>query len=575
MTQRIRVLYAILVLIGGIFSLRLFNLQVLEGETYANSALNEQLKKYEIAPDRGRIYAREGDSKVPLVLNDLQPTLYADPRYVTDPLAAAKAVAGVIGGDIEVYRREMATTDNYYVVLKKRLNAVQAREIEKLALAGIGLQDATYRTYPEGNLAAQLLGFVNDDGTGQYGVEGFLNDELAGEPGLLRAVTDVNGIPLTSDDDSIIKDSQDGTDVVLTIDRYIQRAAEQALANGVKAASAKSGSAIVIDPSSGAILAMANYPSYAPAKFSAVKDAAVYLNGVVSTPYEVGSVAKPFTMSAGLNEGKITPQSTYFDAGFVQVDDKRIENAGVSGGVSRTMTEVIQKSVNTGVVHVLKELGGADQVNQTGRNVLFDYFTKHYGFGSLTGVEQAAEAAGVLYAPDSGEGNNVKYANMTFGQGMTLTMLQTVAAYSALVNGGTYFQPYLVHSRIDRLSGDDMVSAPKALRTVVSDKTSRQIRAMMEKVVQLGGGFSAKRAGYIIGGKTGTSQKLAADGTYSDYLETGSFLGFGAGDKPAYVIMIKVDEPGIPGYAGTVAAAPIFANISNQIIDYYRLSPVR
>jgi len=459
--------------------------------------------------------------------------------------------------------------------LAKKLNAAKAQAIEELKLKGIGLQDATYRTYPEEALAAQILGFVNDEGEGQYGIEQYLDDELKGQSGLLRAVTDVRGIPLTASDDTVLKDPVDGVDVVLTIDRSIQREVEQLLASGVKNARGKSGSVVVMDPGSGAILAMANYPSYDPAKFGEVEDARRFLNGVVSTPYEVGSVIKPFTMSTGLNEDKIQLGDTYFDPGFVQVEDRKIENAGLPTQGTRTMTEIIQKSVNTGAVHVLKQIGGGD-INQDARNTLYSYFTDGFGFGQPTGVEQAAEASGNVISPSDPEGNNVRYANMTFGQGMSLTMLQVLAGYSALVNGGTYYQPYLVDSRVERISSETTVTGPKALRTgVISAETSQEIRKMMEKVIELGGGISAYRSNYLVGGKTGTSQKLAADGTYSEYLEVGSFLGYGAGDTPKYVVMVKVDEPGIGGYAGTAAAAPIFADISNFLIDYYRIAPVR
>ena len=280
-------------------------------------------------------------------------------------------------------------------------------------------------------------------------------------------------------------------------------------------------------------------------------------------------------MSAGLNEGVVTPTSTYYDAGYVQVGDRRIENAIPQAPADRSMTEVIKQSLNTGAVHVLKQLGGGE-IDLQARDKLYDYFTNHYGLGQVTGVEQPGEAAGLIFKPSDPEGNDVRYANMTFGQGMSLTMMQVAAGYCSLVNGGTYYQPYLVYSRGDRISGQQTVTEPKALRTdVVSSKTSQQIRKMMEAGVELAGTSAGYRSEYRVGGKTGTSQKLAADGTYSDYLEVGSFVGFGATNDVQYLIMTKVDEPGIYGYAGSVAARPIFANISNWLIDYYRLPPVR
>jgi cell division protein FtsI/penicillin-binding protein 2 len=573
---RIRSLYMALLLFGLLFAGRLFYLQVIRGEEYFAQALAEQQKQYTIPANRGRIYLREGDQRVPVVLNQTLKTLYADPRYVDDVDETARQVASVIGGNINEYEELLADDERFYVVLARKVTEKQAEELDKKELSGIGFQDEPHRTYPEGSLAAQVLGFVNSDGEGQYGIEQALNEQLAGTPGLLRAVTDVRGIPLTTSDNSVLNEPVNGSDVVLTIDRAIQRHAEQALERGVKAAKGKSGSVIVMDPHTGAVLAMANYPSFNPAKFSEVEDASRFMNDVVATPYEVGSVIKPFTMSTALNEGAIEVNDTYYDPGYIQVDDRRIENAGVSGGTTRTMTEVIQKSVNTGVVYALQELSGGDEVTEKGRDVLYDYFFSRFGFGQLTGVELATEAGGTIYGPDSAEGNDVRYANMTFGQGMSLTMLQVAAAYSSLVNGGTYYKPYLVHATVDSESGEETLNSPTVLRgDVISDETSDAIRTMMEQVVEQGGGYAARAPGYIIGGKTGTSQKLEADGTYSDVLETGSFLGFGASEHSEYVIMTKVDEPGVPGYAGTVAAAPIFADISNWLIDYYRVAPPR
>jgi cell division protein FtsI/penicillin-binding protein 2 len=574
--NRITILYSALLVLALVFSVRLFQLQIVDGQSYADQAVKEQLKKYEIPAERGRIYLREGERLVPLVLNQNLQTLYADPNYVTDPAATAQAIVRVVGGDVQEYEELLSLEDSSYVILRKRLSTEQSTLIDQLELEGVGLQDAIYRTYPEGPLAAQTLGFVNDDGVGQYGVEGALDIVLAGTPGLLSAVTDVNGIPLATSEDAVILDAVNGEDVVLTIDRTIQQYVEQALAAGVERSRARAGSALVLDPNSGAVLAMANYPTYEPNRFFEADDASLFLNGVVQTPYEVGSVAKPFTMAAALQENAVEVEDTYYDPGFVQVDDRRIENAGSSGGVTRTMTEVIQKSVNTGVIYALDQLSGGSGITYEGRSKLYDYFYNKYGFGQLTGIEQSAEATGSILSPDSPEGNNVRYANMTFGQGMTITMMQLAAGFAPLVNGGTYYQPYLVDSQIDPLTGQTDQTAPKILRdNIISEQTSREIQGMMEKVVELGGGISARRSGYVIGGKTGTAQKLSPDGTYSDFLETGTFIGYGAGDEPEYIIVIKIDEPDIPGYAGSVAAAPIFADISNWLIDYRRIAPVR
>ncbi len=414
---------------------------------------------------------------------------------------------------------------------------------------------------------------MNNEGTGQYGVEEFLNDDLSGTNGRFEALTDVYGIPLTTAEQNVIEAPKEGEDVTLTIDVNVQRFVEQALEDGVKRSKSESGSAIVMDPNTGAVLAMANYPTYDPNKFTEQEDFSVFLNDIVSAPYETGSGMKVLTMAAAMNEGVVSPSTTYFDPGFVQVDDRRIENAGGGGAQTRTMTNVIQRSVNTGVVFALKQLGGGE-INDQARNRLYDYFTNEYGFGRSTGVGLAGEAGGVIFAPDDDQGNNVRYANMTFGQGMTVTMMQMTAAVSAAVNGGDYYQPYIIHSSMDG-EGGESVRQPQVVREdIITPETSKNLRSMMQTVVQGGGGYTAQRTGYSIGGKTGTSQVLDEEtGEYSDDREIGSFVGFGGTTTPEYVIMTRVDEPQIPGYAGTVGAAPIFADISNFMIDYYQIPP--
>ena len=575
--RRTFILYVVIVLVGSIFTTRLFSLQVVNSGYYKTLAQTEQLKKFEIPASRGEIYLRDGTATAPLVLNQNLQTLYADPEFIEDPTETAKQLAELFDEKSSDYI-ELLTVESRYVVLKKKLTPEQAEKVAALELPGIGLQDATYRVYPEGALAAQTIGFVNGEGEGQYGIEQYLDEELSGTPGLLNAVTDIRGIPLTTNDQNALVDPDNGDDVVLTLERQVQQYVEQALMDGVKRSEAISGSAIVMDPNTGRIMAMANYPTYNPANFSNVpaNQAQRYLNRVVTDGYEAGSVLKSFTMAAALNEGVVTPDTTYYDAGKVQVDDREIENAGNSGGKERTMTEVIQNSVNTGVVFALEQLGGGS-INREARDKLYDYFINKFGLGAPTGIAQSLEAEGLIYAPGEEQGNNVRYANMTFGQGMNVSMLQLITAFNSLVNGGTYYQPYLIDQRIDSETGDIAQAEPTVLRDgVISEQVSDQLIDMMEKVVEAGGGISAKRDGYTVGGKTGTSQVLEEDGTYSEFREIGTFIGFGASeDTVEYVIMVRVDEPKIGGYAGSVAAAPIFADISNFMIDYLQLQPKR
>lgn len=573
--RRSSMLYVVVFLLSLIVVARLFYLQVIQHDYYAAAAIAEHQAKFSIPANRGQIYARDGQSTVPLVLNEVLPTVFVDPVGINDDDNAdiARKLADILGMPYEDVISKLEKDQSRYEIIKHKISYAQAKAIKEAELGGVGLSDQSYRVYPQKKLAAQILGFVNNENQGQYGIEQYLNSQLSGTPGRLSAITDVFGIPLSNNEENVIEAPKNGEDVTLTIDVNAQQFVEEALEKGVKSSGGKSGSAVVVDPNTGAVVAMANYPSYDPAKYGEVEDFERFSNGVVSAPYETGSGVKVFTMATGLQEGVVTPQSTFYDAGYVQVDDRKIENAGLlASGVNRTMQEVIQNSVNTGVVHVLKQLGGGE-INPQARQTLYSYFTDKFGLTRQTGIEQANEAGGAISEPGDTDGINVRYANMTFGQGMTVTMMQMVAGVSALVNGGDYYQPYLVHSTTE---GDKTtVHDPRLLRPdVISPEVSRDIVEMMRRVVAAGGGVIASRQGYMIGGKTGTAQVLdEKTGEYSDEREVGSFIGFGGSDKPKYVIMTKVEEPQIPGYAGTVAAAPIFAAISNWLIDYYQLPP--
>ncbi len=574
---RRKFIYLILILFGIVFTSRLFYIQVVNGEYYRTLAQAEQLRKFEIPASRGSIFLRDGSENVPLVLNEDYKIIYADPRYVEDPDKTAIELSKVLGGKAADYEQLLSLEDSVYVVLKKSVNPKVADKLEALELSGVGMQSSPKRIYPEGSLASQIVGFVNNDGEGQYGIEGYLNDELSGEDGLLRAVTDARGIPLsTSDDNSVEVPAKDGTDVVLTIDRSVQRAVEEAVKSGVERTNGVSGSAIVVDPNTGAILAMANYPSYDPSEFYKVENPEVFSNNVVSDAYEPGSVIKPFTMSAGLQSGAVNLDSTFYDTGSLEIDGWTINNAQERTWGRQNMTSVIVKSINTGIMYVLNQMGDGE-INTKARTSLYNFFTNNYRFGAKLGIAQPNENPGILYAPDEAEGNNVKYANMTFGQGFTATILQVSSSFAALVNGGDFYQPHLIYSRVDS-EGVETVNQPAIIsNNAISDKVSAEIRKMLVGVVTDGGGYYAERPGFTIGGKTGTSQLTEADGSYSTSRYTGSFVGFISGktvDKtPDFVVMTRIVEPQVGVGAGAEAAAPVFGDIIDFLINYYQITP--
>ena len=268
---RIRLWYVLLVLITIIFGIRLFYLQVIRHDYYKKAALSGQLKQYEITADRGVIEAKDGDVVAPLVLNEKRYTLFADPKFIKDARETSTRVQNVIGGNAADYEKLMKA-DTRYAVLAKKLDKTQKEALDRLDIKGVGTREAPVRTYPQGDLAAQLLGFVDDEGVGKYGLEQALQKQLNGTPGQLRAITDAQGVPLVANLDNIITKPQSGDRVLLTIDVAMQRQVEDILKSGLDRAKSKSGSAIVMDPNSGAIMAMANYPTYNPSEFYKVED---------------------------------------------------------------------------------------------------------------------------------------------------------------------------------------------------------------------------------------------------------------------------------------------------------------
>lgn len=574
--SRIRLWYACLLVLSGLCIVRLFYLQVIRHDYYQTAALTKQLKEYEIPAGRGSIEATVNGQTVPIVLNEIKYTLYADPIYVTKPEEAADAIARIIGGDADAYEEQLKTENTRYVILAKKLDRDKAKELDKLEFKGIGTREASYRTYPQGTLAAQLLGFVNDEGQGKYGLEEALDAQLKGKPGQLRAITDAQGVPLASNKDNVVIEPEAGDKLVLTVDLGMQQQAEEILKKGLEDARSNSGSILVMDIKTGAIKAMANYPTYNPSEFYKTEDASVFNNAAVSAPLEVGSIMKPLTVAAALDLGVVEQNSSYYDPGFYQIGDARVTNIEeVGGAATKSVTDIIQQSLNTGATWLLMQMGGGE-INQQARERWHDYMVNHYGFGSPTGIEQGYEAGGSIPDPNDGFGLDIQYANASFGQGMTATPLQMAAAMASVINGGTYYQPRLVHKTVKH-DGSEHVSEPKVVRdNVVSDGVGQSVREIMEFAYSknyLVYGARNPRAEFSIGTKTGTAQVPKPEGGYYDDRFNGTFLGYIGGNSPEYIIVVRVNEPKIGGYAGSRAAGPIFSRFVEGLINNGQVSP--
>ncbi len=573
--SRAKKIAIILLIILGLFVVRLFYIQIMQHDRYVAQADSEQIKKFTLRAERGEIYALDGDEPVKLVLNQTVYTVWADPTLVDDQKSVVDTLNEVAGGNVRKdFAKYLDVKESRYQVLATKVTLRQAEMIKKKRLAGIGFDATNQRVYPEGQLASQVLGFVNNDGKGVYGFEQANDDQLRGVDGTLKTVTDVRDVPLTIGDKNIKQPAKNGKNLVLTIDRNIQAHTEQALAEALQRSGAGHASAIVMDPSTGKVMAMANLPTYDPSNINAVTDVSWFNNDTISSPYEPGSDIKTLTMAVGLDKGAITPESTYINTDKIVVDDKVIGNASQGHTGTITMQTALNWSLNTGMVTVAERLGDGSRITRQSRDTIYDYFYNRMRLGKSTGIELANEQLGTVIAPTEVEGNAVRYSNMVFGQGMDATMIQVASAFCAAINGGIYRMPTVIAGNIT----DDGVFKPSAARPsypgVVKESTSATLRDMVHQAhYATYNPHDGTEATFNIGGKTGTSQTIE-NGKYVNDQTIGTYLGYGGevGKTPRYVIMVEISAKD-KSMGGGTDAKPVFNNISNWLINYLKLSP--
>ena len=551
-----------------IIAFRLFQLQVIDHQKYADMAEGEHLKQLTIPAKRGKIYALDRGVPSELVMNTTVYTVFVDPQIATNHTRIVQVIKDIAGGNVTTdIQTALDKKNSRYQVVATDLSRTQAELIKKENLSGVGFHENTKRAYLEDGLASQILGFVNHDGLGQYGIEGSLDKRLKGTDGLLQTVTDINLVPLTIGDKNISTPAQDGEDLVLTIDKTTQMYTEQALARGVDRIGADRGSVIVMDPNTSHIMAIANYPTYNVTEYQKVGDISVYSNPALTDIYDPGSVIKPFTIATGLEEGVITPSTTYYNRDFIKIDDATVYNAtrGYTGNI--TMQTALNHSLNTGTINILQRLGDGEYITREARDTIYDYFHGKFGFGRKTGIE-LDESIGQIISPEEVEGNAVRYSNMSFGQGMSLNMLQVATAFCSLINGGEYRAPTILAGQMK--NNKFVPSNLQPSRTATSPNTSDIIKQML--VDARASAFSHKdKPGYITGGKTGTSETIE-NGSYVKSTTIGSYIGFGGDSSPKYVIMVRVQGAGM-NIIGSADVEPIFADISNWMINNLNLKP--
>lgn len=572
MDKRAKALRTILFVAVAVILVRLFVIQIIEHDAWVARAEEEHIVQNTIKAKRGEIYMMDGDTPSVAVMNETVWTVVVDP-LLADEEKTEKVISEVAGDKVVAdWDKVFADKTRRYYVVARGVKQAQVDKIRDAELSGVWYSKGNARVYPEGQMASSLLGFVNAEGEGQYGVEGALNDELKGEDGVLKTVTDVNNVALSIGNDNVRVPAQDGKNVVLSIDKNVQHRLEQVLQEGIDTTAATNAAGIVMDPATGEVWAMANLPTYDAADYANIEDASVFINVPLESAYEPGSMCKSFSFAAAVDQGKITPQTTYNNAGYMVIDGWRIENAYEGQIGTITMQTGLAYSLNTSSMTALMTLGDSmTEITQKSKDVLYDYYYNRFGLGQYTGIE-LYESPGMITKPDAADAYNSRYANMSFGQGLTLTMMQVAAGFSSVVNGGEFYRPTIVAGEVTA-NGDFLYNqAPEAVRRTISTESSATMRDMLRGTRNMSRYYGVDKDGYFIGGKTGTSQGIK-NGEYTFDETVGSYVGFGGaeGELPEYVIMVKIWGEGKTLGGGD--AQTLFDKMSNYMIDYLEIKP--
>lgn len=559
----------------SIIVVRLFFIQIIQHDKWAEKAAAQQTLQNVLPAKRGEIYMMDGNEPVAVVMNATVYTVIVDPMLANRESVEEKLGSLIKDKQIAKWDDVFANRTRRYYIVAKNVERKAAEQIADLDLTGVWLQSNTKRVYPEGELASNLLGFVNAEGIGQYGIEGALNDELTGEDGLLKTIKDINNVALSIGDDNVKIAAKDGENVVLTIDRTMQHNIEKILEKKSQEIGFKNLEAIVMDPNNGEVLAMANYPGYDPANFGNVESAAAYINHVVEDPFEPASVCKTFAFAAATDLGVMTPDKTFTNFGEITIDGWPIRNAEQGANLlgTQTMQTAFNYSLNTGSTQALRWMGGSEtEITQTAREKLYEYYFNRFGLGHYTGIE-LYESPGYLVEPNADMyGLASTYANMTFGQNMQATMVQVAAAISSVVNGGKYYIPTIVAGKM--VNGEFIANEEREpVRQTISAQTSASMREMLYNTRKMWRSNGTDPVGYYVGGKTGTAQVIK-DGAYSMDETQATYVGVGGkeGELPSYVIMVRVWEEGkLAG--GQEHALPVFNDLKNYVQNYLRIQP--
>jgi len=562
-TVRKRLVFVLLAgfLIFAVIEVRLGYVQFVLGGQLTSLAKDLWSRNIPFEPKRGEIVDRNGEK---LATNVSAPSVFIIPRQVENPAETAQKLASVLN---------MPTEKAYQYVTKKemivrvhpegrKISDEKAKEIRSLNLKGVYIAEDSKRYYPFNSLLAHVLGFTGIDNQGLSGLELYYDRQLKGQKGYVKFYSDAKGKRMPNEVEEYMP-PVDGLNLKLTIDAKIQSIIERELDIAESKYNPDGIIAIAMNPNNGEILGMASRPTFDPTKYQHVDPKVYNRNLPIWSTYEPGSTFKIITLAAALEEKKVDLYREHFyDPGYVKVAGATLRCWKKGGHGDQTFLEVVQNSCNPGFV----ELG-----QRLGTSTLFEYIKK-FGFGEKTGIDLAGEGSGILF--QESQVGPVELATTAFGQGVSVTPIQQVAAVSAAINGGVLYTPNIAKEWIDPDTGD-VVSrkTPEAKRRVISEETSKQIRAALESVVAKGTGRGAFVEGYRVGGKTGTAQKAAPGGGYLTNNHIVSFIGFAPADNPQIVVYVAVDNPKGTVQFGGVVAAPIVGTIIKDSLRQLGVKP--
>ena len=546
--RRIRLLFVLLALALGGSLARAVWLQGVRAQPLSKLAATQQRQTVELPARRGTIFDRNG---VPLALGEQATTVYADPSQVRNPRAVAVAAEKALGVDAESLYPALTDRSRLFVYLRRKADPTDADAVRRRQFAGVGFYAEERRSYPQRTVGAQVLGFAGADNQGLAGLELALDPTLRGKAGRETVIRDPFGRVV-----DVLSETAErpGRDVFLTLDHRIQATAEDVLRRTIRRWRAKSASAVVLDPRSGEILAMATAPSFDANNFAKTRQD-YHRNRTVSDTYEPGSTFKLIPVAGALSEGIVTPQTSFTLAPSIRVADRVIHEHDPRPTVTMSVSEIVAQSSNVGAITLARALGSTRLAS----------WVERFGFGRQTGIDYPGESAGIVLPLERWSGSTI--GNLPIGHGIAVTPVQMAAAYAAVANGGVWTQPHLV----DHVAGSRRRAVER--RRILSEQVASQLSTMLTGVVAEGGtGYAAAIPGYNVAGKTGTAAKpLPNGGGYSTSKYVASFVGYVPATRPRLVILVTVDEP--TTIWGGIVAAPAFQELARFALQYLEVPP--